>query len=96
MRPVNVIGVADVAAWGMALANAAAAAGRTVILWGRDQARIRAIIATRRSDRLPTVDLSRAVEATSDLAELGRCDAILGGDAARRAAMALRLAIAAR
>ena len=30
------------------LANAAAAAGRTVILWGRDEARMRAIAATRR------------------------------------------------
>ena len=44
MRPVNVIGVAGAGAWGVALANAAAAAGRTVILWGRDEARIRAIV----------------------------------------------------
>ena len=95
MRPVNVIGVAGAGAWGMALANAAAAAGRTVILWGRDEARIRAIIATRRSYRLPGVDLSRAVEATSDLAELGRCDAILVATPAQASReMALRLAIA--
>ena len=33
----NVIGVAGAGAWGVALANAAAAAGRTVILWGRDE-----------------------------------------------------------
>ncbi|MFY9969603.1 MAG: hypothetical protein WAK41_09355, partial [Roseiarcus sp.] len=30
------IGVAGAGAWGMALANAAAAAGREVVLWGRD------------------------------------------------------------
>ena len=95
MRPVNVIGVAGVGAWGVALANAAAAAGRTVILWGRDEARMRAIIATRRSDRLPGVDLSQLVEATSDLAELGRCDAILVATPAQSSReIALRLATA--
>ena len=36
MRRTNVIGVAGAGAWGVALANAAAAAGREVILWGRD------------------------------------------------------------
>ena len=34
----KVIGVAGAGAWGVALANAAAAAGRTVVLWGRDGA----------------------------------------------------------
>jgi glycerol-3-phosphate dehydrogenase (NAD(P)+) len=61
----------------MALANAVAAAGRTVILCGRDDARMRAIAKTRRSEWLPGVDLARAVEATSDLEALARCDAIL-------------------
>jgi glycerol-3-phosphate dehydrogenase (NAD(P)+) len=93
MRPANVVGVAGAGAWGVALANAAAAAGRTVILWGRDEARIRAIATTRRSDRLPGVDLARAVEATSDLAELGRCDAILVATPAQSCReIALRLA----
>lgn len=77
MRRANVIGVAGAGAWGMALANAAAAAGRAVILWGRDDARMRAIATTRRSDRLPGVDLARAVDATSDLRALAICDAIL-------------------
>ena len=77
MRPANVIGVAGAGAWGIALANAAAAAGRAVILWGRDDARMRAIAETRRSERLPGVDLARAVEATSDLEAFARCDAIL-------------------
>src|ERR1700733_12909326 len=68
---------APAAARGVPLAYAGAAAGRTVILWGRDETRMRAMAATRRSDRLPGVDLARAVETTADLLELGRCDAIL-------------------
>jgi glycerol-3-phosphate dehydrogenase (NAD(P)+) len=95
MRPVNVIGVAGAGAWGVALANAAAAAGRTVILWGRDDARMRAIATTRRIDRLPGVDLARGVEATSELRDLGPCDAILVATPAQSSReMALRLATA--
>ena len=93
VRPANVIGVAGAGAWGVALANAAAAAGRAVVLWGRDDARMRAIAKTRRSDRLPGVDLAQAVEATSDLEELGRCDAILVAAPAQASReMTLRLA----
>jgi glycerol-3-phosphate dehydrogenase (NAD(P)+) len=95
VRPANVIGVAGAGAWGVALANAAAAAGRTVILWGRDEDRMRAIATTRRSDRLPGVDLAPDVEATSDLKDLGRCDAILVAAPAQASReMALRLATA--
>src|ERR1700733_6032775 len=95
MRPVNVIGVAGAGAWGVALANAAAAAGRTVILWGRDEAGMRAIATTRRSDRLPGVDLARLAEATSDLTEFARCDAILVATPAQASReMALQLATA--
>jgi glycerol-3-phosphate dehydrogenase (NAD(P)+) len=95
VRAVNVIGVAGVGAWGVALANAAAAAGRTVVLWGRDEARMRAIAKARRSDRLPGVDLAPAIAATSDLEELGRCDAILVAAPAQSSRdIALRLATA--
>jgi glycerol-3-phosphate dehydrogenase (NAD(P)+) len=95
VRRANVIGVAGAGAWGVALANAAAAAGRTVILWGRDQAEMRVIAATRRSDRLPGVDLAQAVEATSDLAQFARCDTILIATPAQSSReMALRLATA--
>jgi glycerol-3-phosphate dehydrogenase (NAD(P)+) len=95
VRAVNVIGVAGAGAWGVALANAAAAAGRTVVLWGRDEARMRAIAKARRSDRLPGVDLAPAIAATSDLEELGRCDAILVAAPAQSSRdIALRLATA--
>jgi glycerol-3-phosphate dehydrogenase (NAD(P)+) len=89
----NLIGVAGAGAWGMALANAAAAAGRSVVLWGRDDARMRAMTATRHSDRLPGVVLAGAVEATSDLDGLARCDAILVATPAQASReMATRLA----
>ena len=95
MRPANVIGVAGAGAWGMALANAAAAAGRAVILWGRDDDRMRALATTRRGERLPGVDLASAVGATSDLEALARCDAILLATPAQSSRdMALRLAVA--
>jgi glycerol-3-phosphate dehydrogenase (NAD(P)+) len=91
----KVIGVAGAGAWGVALANAAAAAGRTVVLWGRDDAQMNAIAATRRSERLPGVDLAQSVEATSDLTEFGQCDAILVATPAQASReMVLRLATA--
>ena len=71
------MGVAGAGAWGAALANAAAAAGRTVILWGRDEGKMRALAETRRSDRLSGVDLVPGVTVTSRLEELAPCDAIL-------------------
>ncbi len=93
MRGANRIGVAGAGAWGMALANAAAAAGRAVVLWGRDETRMRVIAATGRSDRLPGVVLSHAVVATSDLYDLARCDAILVATPAQSSReMATRLA----
>src|SRR5579863_8196606 len=95
MRPANVIGVAGAGAWGVALANAAAAAGRTVILWGRDEAAMRAMARTRASARLPGVALAGAVEATSDLERLRSCEAIFVATPAQSTReTALRLAAA--
>ena len=93
VKRANVIGVAGAGAWGMALANAAAAAGRSVVLWGRDAPRMRAFAATRLSDRLPGVELARAVEATAALEDLSRCDAILVAAPAQSSReLAMRLA----
>ena len=72
-----VVGVAGAGAWGMALANAAAAAGREVVLWGRDGEAMAALEATRLSDKLPGVRLSERVAATADLGALAPCAAIL-------------------
>ncbi len=73
----SVVGVAGAGAWGMALANAAAAAGSSVVLWGRDGGRMAALEATRLSDRLPGVRLSANVAGTADLGRLTPCVAIL-------------------
>ncbi|WP_428031082.1 NAD(P)H-dependent glycerol-3-phosphate dehydrogenase [Ancylobacter sp.] len=72
------IGVVGAGAWGTALANASARAGRGVVLWGRDEE----LIATLRRARanpahLPGVDLADSVRPTSDLAELAGVDAVL-------------------
>ncbi len=77
MRGDTVIGIAGAGAWGMALANAAAAAGRDVVLWGRDPERMLGFEASRVSDKLPGVRLAALVRATADLEELGPCCAVL-------------------
>jgi glycerol-3-phosphate dehydrogenase (NAD(P)+) len=88
----TIIGVVGAGAWGMALANAAAAAGRDVVLWGRDPERMRGFEATRLSDKLPGVRLAASVRATADLEELAPCCAVLVATPAqstREAAMRL-------
>jgi glycerol-3-phosphate dehydrogenase (NAD(P)+) len=71
------VGVAGAGAWGLALANAAAAAGRDVVLWGRDAEAMRALQASRLSPRLPGVWLRDAVQATADISRLEGREAIL-------------------
>ncbi len=71
------VGIAGAGAWGTALANAAASAGRNVFIWGRDEERMRAFEATRLNDKLPGVRLAAAARATADLGELASCTAIL-------------------
>ena len=77
MKQYPKIGVAGAGAWGLALANAAASAGRGVAIWGRDAAAMRALERTRRGARLPGVVLASAVRASADLRVLDDCDAIL-------------------
>ncbi len=71
------IGVAGAGAWGLALANAAASAGRRVAICGRDATLMRGLDQTRRSVSLPGVALAAAVEASADLRVLDDCDAVL-------------------
>ena len=77
MKRDGLIGIAGGGAWGTALANAASAAGRDVVLWGRDRARMDELQATRRADKLPQVKLAERVVATAELQRLAACDAIL-------------------
>ena len=72
------IGVIGAGAWGTALAQTAARAGRDVTLWAYEADVVDAIN-TRRENAafLPGVALEPAIEATSAMADLAECDAIL-------------------
>jgi glycerol-3-phosphate dehydrogenase (NAD(P)+) len=75
---VNTVAVIGGGAWGTALANAAALAGRTVILWMRDPEAAARLQAARENARyLPGVPLHECVTATGDLADVNAADAAL-------------------
>ncbi len=71
------IAVVGAGAWGTALANIAARAGRTVTLWARDPATIAQIAATCESPRLPGIRLDERIAATAALTDVARADAVL-------------------
>ncbi len=71
------IGVVGAGAWGIALANVAASAGRKVVLWGRNPPAMQTLAQMRESPRLPGVTLAAQVEATSHGDALTKCDAVL-------------------
>ncbi len=72
------IGVIGAGAWGTALANAAAKAGRDVILHGRDPSLIDAIEKNRSNEKyLPGIRLDEKIRATTDLARAVDADALL-------------------
>jgi glycerol-3-phosphate dehydrogenase (NAD(P)+) len=92
MRTFNRIAVIGAGAWGTALANAAARAGREVILWGRDPAAVATLAATREGPRLTGIRLDERVAATGALADVAGADAVLlvvPAQDLRTAAMAL-------
>jgi len=71
------IAVIGAGAWGTALANSVARAGRDVMLWARDAAAVAAIATTRESPRLPGVRLDQRVAATGAIADVAHAHAIL-------------------
>lgn len=72
------IGVVGAGAWGTALANVAARAGRDVLLWMRDPAQATDMACARmNAKRLPGVALEPGVAPTSDLSALAFADAVL-------------------
>ncbi|MBV8473267.1 MAG: NAD(P)-dependent glycerol-3-phosphate dehydrogenase [Hyphomicrobiales bacterium] len=71
------IGVAGAGAWGLALANAAAAAGREVTVWGRGAAEMRSLQETRRDGRLPGAELAASIAVSAELGALADCGAVL-------------------
>jgi glycerol-3-phosphate dehydrogenase (NAD(P)+) len=86
------IGILGAGAWGTALANIAARAGRAATLYARNPAAVAALAEKREGPRLPGVRLEDGVVVTPDLAALSRVDAVLlavPAQALRRAATAL-------
>jgi glycerol-3-phosphate dehydrogenase (NAD(P)+) len=71
------IAVLGAGAWGTALANVVARAGRDVTLWSRDPQATAELAKTRINPRLPGVALDKAVTVTDDIAAAGRSDAVL-------------------
>ena len=72
------IAVLGAGAWGTALANAQARAGRPVLLWGRDPDRMQAMAAAQENAAyLPGVPLAEGVTPTADLATAARADILL-------------------
>jgi glycerol-3-phosphate dehydrogenase (NAD(P)+) len=77
MRTLGRIAVIGAGAWGTALANAAARAGREVMLWARDPAAVVALATMRESPRLPGIKLDERIAATGALADAAGADAVL-------------------
>lgn len=72
------LGVIGGGAWGTALAQVAADDGEETLLWAREEEVVEAVNArSENSLFLPGVPLSPAIRATSDLAALDVCDALL-------------------
>jgi glycerol-3-phosphate dehydrogenase (NAD(P)+) len=72
------IGVVGAGAWGTALANVAARAGRSVVLLARDGGHAAEMAAARENaKRLPGVPLESGVTPTANPGDLSRADAIL-------------------
>lgn len=74
----NHFGVVGAGAWGTALAQALRRSGRQVTLWARDAAVAQTVNARHENPTyLPDVPLDHAVQATSHLADLASCQALL-------------------
>lgn len=86
------ISVVGAGAWGTALANATARAGRDVVLYARDRVAAEQIAQTRANPKLPGIQLTKGIAVTSDLAQAGKADAVLlvtPAQSLRQAAIAL-------
>lgn len=71
------ISVIGAGAWGTALANAAARAGRDVILYARDKSAGELMAQTRENPRLPGIQIAGGISITSDLAVAAKSGALL-------------------
>jgi glycerol-3-phosphate dehydrogenase (NAD(P)+) len=71
------IGIIGAGAWGTALANAVARAGRDVTLWARDPVIVPLLTTKRENPRLAGIQLDERVAATGAIADAAQADAIL-------------------
>ena len=72
MTRADVVGIVGAGAFGTALANRVASAGRQVVVWSSSSDVVDQMKRDRRNDRLPEVVLPTSLEATSDPEELAR------------------------
>ena len=77
MTSFNTISVIGAGAWGTALANACARAGRAVTMFGRDTAALDAVKQSGENPRLPGIRLDQAIRLTGDLADSAKADILL-------------------
>lgn len=77
MTMMSSIAVLGGGAWGTALAQTCARAGRKVMLWEHDAGNAQQLANARESLFLPGVKLEPAIQVTRDFAEAARADAIL-------------------
>jgi glycerol-3-phosphate dehydrogenase (NAD(P)+) len=77
MASYQTISVIGGGAWGTALANAAARAGRNVTLYARDEAAVTSMKASRENPHLPGIKVEQTVSITGDLGHAAKADAIL-------------------
>lgn len=71
------VGILGAGAWGSALANAVARAGRDVTLWHHAPEVAKRIEDTRQAPHLPDATLEPAITVTGDLARAASCDVLL-------------------
>jgi glycerol-3-phosphate dehydrogenase (NAD(P)+) len=89
--PLQRIGVLGAGAWGTALAQVSAAAGRNVTIWALEPELVLAISETHANPiYLQGVALNPAIVATNSFAGLANCDAILAAAPAQHLRSALR------
>ena len=77
MSPFKSVAVIGAGAWGTALADVAARAGREVMLYARDKSAAAQMKASRENPRLPGISLDPQLEVTGDLAQAAGADIIL-------------------
>ena len=77
MTSFDTISVIGAGAWGTALANASARAGRTVTLIGRDAPTLDAMKRSGENPRLPGIKLDRTIKVTGSLADSAKAGILL-------------------